>query len=78
MTQGSEVPPYPFSSPEQAVELFVTGSPDANAWRAKLALLVYACADAGYDIDADALRSASGWPLPGDGGVSWLLNYLTK
>lgn len=55
---GSEVPAYPFSSPEQAVELFATGSPGADAWRTKLALLVYACADAGYDIDADALRHA--------------------
>lgn len=34
----------------------MTGSPSAEAQRTKLALLVYACADAGLDIDADSLR----------------------
>ena len=56
MLQGCEVGAYPFGSLDKAVDIFVTGSPAAEVHRAKLALLVYACADAGIAIDANSIR----------------------
>lgn len=54
--QGCEVGAYPFSSLDKAIDVFLTGSPDAEAHRTKLALLVYSCADAGIAIEADSIR----------------------
>ena len=56
--KGCEVAAYPFATLEKAVEIFLTGPPDAATWRKKLGTFVYALADAGYDLAPDSLRSA--------------------
>lgn len=57
--QGCEVGAYPFASLEKVVDLFLTGATAPAAWHAKLAVLVYALADAGYEIESDSLRRAA-------------------
>jgi hypothetical protein len=71
LMQGCEVGAYPFSSLDKAVDIFLTGSPDAEVHRTKLALLVYACADAGIAIEADSIRCMlQALPAPAQEGLS--------
>lgn len=56
--QGCEPPSYPFASLERAVDLFLTGPPDGDCARTKLAAFIYALTDAGFDISDDSLRCA--------------------